>query len=234
MKQYLNASLLFMMLAFAGISSAQEPSAQKKAYTTSGGEIIFSWAEASQGGFDADVITRFSPVLNIQIQAHRDFGSQFGLFSGVNIRNVGYIWDDPTAVNTRYKARSYTLGIPLALKLGKMNGFFLFGGYEIEFPFNYKEKKFVNEDKVEKNTSWFSNKTPTLYNTFFAGIQTPFGTQIKFKYYVTNFFNKGYTAQDSNGNSYHPYESLEANVFYVSLSFQFMKGKHYYYKVEKS
>jgi hypothetical protein len=216
------------------LAKGQESTPQKKSYTTTGGELIFSWAEATQGGLDANVITRFSPVLNIQIQAHRDFSKQFGLFSGINIRNVGYIWDDPTAVNTRYKARSYTLGIPLALKLGKMEGFYLFGGYEIEFPFNFKEKKFVNEDKVEKNTSWFSSKTPTLYQSFLAGIQTPYGTQIKFKYYITNFFNKDYTAQDSNGNSFKPYESIDANVFYVSLSFQFLKGRKSYYSEKKS
>ena len=72
--------------------------------------------------------------------------------------------------------------IPIAVKGGNMSGFNIFGGYELELPFNYKEKKFVNEDKVEKNTSWFSKKTPGIYHTLFAGIQTQNGVQFKFKY----------------------------------------------------
>jgi hypothetical protein len=194
-----------------------------KWYTTAGGEIIFSWANAKQDSVDLDVITRFSPVFNIQIQAHRDFGQNAGFFTGINIRNVGFIFDEPSAVDTRYKARTYTAGVPVALKLGNMKGFFLFAGYEIEFPFNYKQKKFVNEEKVDKITTWFSNRTPAYYNTLFAGFQTKFGTQLKFKYYLTNFFNKNYTADDDKGGTYQPYADIEANVFYVSLSVQLPK-----------
>jgi hypothetical protein len=194
-------------------------------YTSSGGEIIFSWANATQNGKDAEVITRFSPVFNIQIQAHKDFAPKLGFFTGFNIRNVGYIWDDPDSVNYRYKARSYTVGIPVALKLGNVKENYLFGGYEIEFPFNFKQKVFINEDKKDKVTSWFSPRTPTIYQSWFAGIRFKYGTELKFKYYMTNFFNKDYTAND-NGVSVKPYANINANVFYVSLSIQLMKGTH--------
>jgi hypothetical protein len=212
-------------------ANGQETKSNKKFYSTSGGEIIFSWAEASKEGLDATVITRFSPVLNIQYQLHRDFSERIGFFTGIGIRNVGFIYDDPTEVNTRYKARSYTLGIPLALKVGNMKGFYFFGGYELELPFNYKEKKFVNDDKVDKITTWFSDRTPSFYQSYFLGFQTPYGTQIKFKYYMTNFFNKNYAANDGSGNTIYPYKDIEANVFYVSLSLQLFSGsKLYTYK----
>ena len=218
-------SILVLILVILSVKPGTSNAQETRSYSTSGGEIIFSWADASTDSFDLDIITRFSPVLNIQWQYHYDLNNNFGLFTGLNIRNVGFIFDDPTAVDTRYKARSYTLGIPASVKIGKMKGFFLFGGYELEFPFNYKQKKFVNEDKVEKITSWFSNRTPTIYQSFFAGFQTPFGTQLKFKYYFTNFFNEKYAADDGNGGVIHPYEGISANVFYVSLSFQFMHKK---------
>lgn len=223
MKNSLVCKVSFILLLFIGASnglSAQDTKNHKKVYSSFGGELIFSWADVTSNGVDANTITRFSPVLNIQHQLHLDMNEKLGFLTGVNIRNVGFIFDDPNAVSTRYKARSYTLGIPLAIKAGNMNGLFLFGGYELEFPFNFKEKKFVNEDKVDKNTSWFSNKTPTVYQTLFAGLQTRYGVQLKFKYYMTNFFNKDYSANDGAGNVIYPYRDINANVFYTSLSIQ--------------
>jgi hypothetical protein len=206
---------------------------QKNIYTTTGGEWIFSWVDAQQNGLDVDAITRFSPVVNIQSQMHYDVSDRLGFFSGVNLRNVGFIWNDPLQPSTKWKARSYTLGIPIGFKVGDMTGLHLFGGYELELPFNYKEKKFVNEDKVSKNNYWFSNRTPGLYHSLLVGIQTPYGMQVKFKYYLTNFFNKSYAANDGSGNIVYPYQNFEANVFYVSLSFQVLKGTSFYYSREK-
>ncbi len=223
----ISAALVFLFLINSCLL-AQDVKGGKKFYSTSGGEVIFSWADVTKNGLDADVITRFTLVVNLQYQFHRDLSEHFGLFSGINIRNVGFIYDDPVEVNTRYKERSYTFGIPAALKLGNMKGGFLFGGYEIEFPFNFKEKKFVNEDKVSKSSSWFSDKTPSIYQSFFGGFQTRFGTQIKFKYYFTDFLNKNYSANDGNGNIIYPYKYINANVFYVSLSFQLLRGKYLY------
>lgn len=143
------ACFLLAILPFKNVIG-QSTDTNKKSYTTTGGEMIFSWAQVKKGGEDATAIVRWSPVFNFQFQYHNDFSSRAGFFTGVNIRNVGFIFDDPTTVNTRYKARVYDLGVPVALKLGNMRGLCLFGGYEIEFPFNYKEKRFVNEVKEER------------------------------------------------------------------------------------
>lgn len=215
---------------------------QKAMYTTTGGEWIFSWANAKWDGLDVNSITRFSPVFNFQTQVHRDMNDRFGFFTGLSMRNVGFIYDDPdpskhypdpanySGQKVRWKARAYTLGIPFGVKVGNMSGQFLFAGYEIEFPFNFKYKRFDNEDKREENDDWFSARTPSIYHTAFLGIQTSYGTQIKFKYYLNNFFNKGYTTTDSSGAPYQPYANFDANVFYVSLSFQILKGTQFYYK----
>jgi hypothetical protein len=221
-------SLITLFFLIGGTANAQ-----KNVYTTTGGEWIFSWANANQQGYDIDVITRFSPVINIQNQVHYDKTDRFGFFTGFSLRNVGFIWNDPIAPETKHKARAYTVGLPLAVKVGDMTGFYLFGGYELELPFNYKEKLFVNEDKVSKEVYWFSNRIPGLYQSLMAGIQTPYGTQIKFKYYLTNFFNKSYTANNGNGGTFKPYGDFDANVFYVSLSFQILKGTSFYYTRDK-
>jgi len=220
------STYIFVAIFFSLVGVVQ---GQKNIYTTTGGEWIFSWADANQQGYDIDVITRFSPVINIQSQVHYDKTDNFGLFTGLALRNVGFIWNDPVQPETKRKARAYTIGLPVGFKIGNMTGTYLFGGYEIELPFNYKEKLFVNEDKVSKEVYWFSNRIPGLYQSVMAGIQTPYGTQIKFKYYLTNFFNKNYTANDGSGNTVQPYADFNANVFYVSLSFQILKGTSFYY-----
>jgi hypothetical protein len=225
------AGLSLLMVAFTAHQAlAQDSGSQKKVYSTTGGEIIFSGADIKDKGSNANSIVRFSPVFNFQNQLHYDVSNSLGFFTGLNIRNVGFIFDDPFVANTRYKMRSYTLGIPFAIKVGKMDGTCLFAGYELELPFNFKQKKFVNEDKEEKESYWFTDRTPGLYQSVFMGFQGPYGVQLKFKYYMTNFVNQDYAANDGNGNIIHPYAGFKANVFYVSVSFQLLRNIKLYYK----
>jgi hypothetical protein len=219
-------SLVVMTFAINPVWS-QDTTRLKTLYTTLGGEIIFSWADASVNGQDANSILRFSPVFNLQSQLHWDMSEKLGFFSGLTVRNVGFIFDDPTQVNVRYKMRSYTLGIPFAVKFGNIKSRFFFAGYELEFPFNFKEKKFVNEDKEDKSSDWFSKRTPAIYQSVFAGVQAPYGIQLKFKYYMTNFVDKDYVANDGNGNATYPYQNFKANVFYISLSWQFLRNAEF-------
>lgn len=200
----------------------------KKVYTITSGEWIFSFADITHNGTDASSILRFSPVFNFQNQLHFDQSDNFGFFTGLGLRNVGFIYDVP-GTNTRKKYRSYNVGIPLGIKVGDLNNIYFYGGYEIEFAINYKEKTFTNEDKTDKNSVWFSKQTPTVNNTLFAGVQLPSGANIKFKYYLTNFFNKGYTAEDSSGSPYQPYQNMDVNVFYFSLNFFILKDMKLYY-----
>lgn len=217
MKVYVFSALLLLSLSLH---------AQKKTYSTTGGELIFSFANPTINGQTASNTVRFSPFFNIQTMVHHDLSDHFGIITGFSIRNVGFIYDDPAAPGTYYKSRNYTVGLPIGLKAGNFDGRFIYAGYEIEFPFNYKQKKFVNDEKVEKFDEWFSRRVPTFYHTLFVGVGLVEGTQLKFKYYLTNWFNKSYT----DGTGAQPYANFDANVFYISLSFQILKGSRFYYK----
>ena len=60
-----------------------------------------------------------------------DFSNSIGLYTGVAIRNVGFIYD--TDLPTKTIRRSYNLGVPLALKLGVFDKhMYLFGGGEYD------------------------------------------------------------------------------------------------------
>jgi len=217
------------ILLIAIISAAFTTNAQKF-YTTTSGEIILSLADINSGEMPKPQnIVRFSPWFNLQTIGNYDFGDHAGMFFGLNLRNVGYIAKD-NKTNIKKKYRVYDIGLPIGLKLGKMDWFFVYGGYEFELPFNYKEKTFENEIKTEKFNVWFSDRVPTFYHSVFIGFQFPYGANLKFKYYLTPFHNTDFTETNDEGIEIKPYEHLETHVFYIALSFTMFRNSTVYYK----
>lgn len=221
-------SLIAMSLVLVTLAHSQN-----EVYFTSGGEMIFSFASIDNNGDESGNIMRWSPVINLQGMLNADLGDRFGLFTGLAVRNVGYIYDNYTfqemvgedlqTIKVKKKFRTYNLGIPAGIKIGNLDKLFLYGGYEIEFPFHYKEKTFRDEKK-DKFTAWFSNRVEQFQHGFIVGIQFPYGANIKFKYYLSSFHNTDYT--ESTGNK--PYENLNTNIFYISLNFALFKNAEMY------
>ncbi len=234
---------MILAVGIVGMANAQNT------YSSSGMEMIFSFANTSMETSTGESVSptnvvRWAPVINLQSYVNMDFNENVGIFTGLFLRNVGFISDipentylnDPAAAyppggqrgNVRYKFRSYNIGIPLGIKLGKMNRSFIYGGYEIAYSFNYKEKRFEDGSKKNVDVYWFgdaNDRVEPWQHGFFVGIQFPYGANIKFKYYNNNFFVNDYT--DGNGNK--PYENFDANVFYFSLSFNVLKNTDFYY-----
>ncbi|MCB0787362.1 MAG: hypothetical protein KDB88_05655 [Flavobacteriales bacterium] len=200
---------------------------EKKWYVTSGGEWIFSVPILDVAGNDQGGIVRFSPVVNAQFNFNYDFGKSAGLFTGLAVRNVGFIYQVPDTT-IRKKFRTYNLGVPVGLKFGNMNSTLFFLGYELELPINYKEKTFENERKTDKFNVWFSDRNESFMQAVFAGVQFKYGTALKFKYYLSNFHNKEFSENVDGVNS-KPYAALNANVFYVSLSYALFRNSKFTY-----
>ena len=116
------------------------------------------------------------------------------------------------------KRRSYSLGFPVALKLGSFRDhFFLFGGYEWEWMFHYKQKLFLEGNKY-KFREWTSDRVNPWIPSFFAGIQFPQGFRLKFKYYLDDFLNPDFTGIDFGEQvDYSAFEST--GIWYVSIAF---------------
>ena len=125
MKEIIYPILLTLL---PGIMLAQDD----RFYTTTSGELIFSFASVETAGSKDGSIMRFSPVFNIQNWVNFDKSEKLGFFSGLSLRNVGFIYD----VNdtTRKKYRTYNIGIPVGIKFGNLSDKFLFFGYELEIP----------------------------------------------------------------------------------------------------
>jgi len=199
--------------------------AQSDVYTVTSGELIFSWADVEQapigGGEMLGVsgIPRFSAFFHVGQYVHLDFSDAIGLYSGMAVRNIGFITEDDALGIEKEKHRSYTLGIPLALKLGSFrNHFYLFGGAEYELLFHYKYKYWKDGNKY-KTSEWFSDRTNLFVPSVFVGMQFPKGLNVKFKYYLDDFLNNGYKKGDDPRNDYSRFGKTQ--MFYISLSWQF-------------
>ncbi|HKL40748.1 MAG TPA: outer membrane beta-barrel protein [Cryomorphaceae bacterium] len=203
-----------------------------KDYVSFEGEMIFSFAEfQSPEGFDLEQNMRWSPVFNLAWHYNYDLTDYFGLNAGLGIRNVGFIVKsdqlDPEDIDIdRKKYRTYNLGVPIGFKAGRLdqeNPLFLFAGYEVEFPFHYKEKEFDGGDKLRKRTDWFSDRTEDFQQSVFVGIQLPSGFSLKAKYYLTDFFNPDFSETITLDNTTEdivikPYQDFNAQVFYFSIT----------------
>ena len=193
---------------------------QSNNYWSSGGEMIFSFATIDNNSDDGGNIMRWSPVFNGQVMYNMDLSEHIGIYTGFAIRNVGYIYnnykflENDQVITVKKKFRTYNAGIPIGFKLGNLKKTFIYAGYDIEMPFHYKEKTFRDEKK-DKFSAWFSSRVEQFQHGFMVGIQFPYGANLKFKYYISNFHNMDYT----EGDGTKPYENLKANVFYVSLNF---------------
>jgi hypothetical protein len=221
MKKSILLSVSILMLCLTGIH-AQNTS---KSYLTSGPEFIFSFAQIDNNGDESGNVMRFSAFFHLQGYYNYDFNNTVGLFAGLALRNVGFIYNTPVA-GQKKKYRTYNIGIPVGFKLGSMERAHFYAGYELEFPVNYKEKTFNNERKDDKFNVWFSNRVPVIYNTVLFGVQFPYGFNLKFKYYLTNFFNQDYSEVNQDGITEYPYANMDVQIFYVSLNFN-MSRKMY-------
>lgn len=215
---YSLSSFIFLFLAFS--SSNLHGQSTKKLYSSASFEIIFSLANVDADTMSVKNIVRFAPVFNFQWLLNYDMSRNFGVFTGAGIRNLGFIREiENTSPVLKYKHRVYTLGVPVGLKIGNLNsGLFLYGGYEIEWAWNYKQKEFQNNDKVKKDIYWNPKQVNQWQSSVFIGLNFPYGMNLKFKYYLDNLLKQDYVSY-VDGVATMPYAGQNSQIFYFSLNF---------------
>jgi hypothetical protein len=227
-----NITILLLSLAVFSLKAQDQ-----KVYMSSGGEIILSGADVNFNGSDVNTNMRFTIFFHLQQQLNFDLTKYAGLYTGFGIRNVGLIMEDyfqnvgydvdqshqDYNKNTKIKHRSYSLGFPIAVKLGALDkNFFVYGGAEYEWMFHYKQKKFLDGAKY-KFKEWTSERVNPWIPSWFAGVQFPGGFNLKFKYYLDDFLNKDFVGQDFGEDvDYSQFES--SGIWYISFS-SFIKWK---------
>ena len=210
--------ILFILFFFQIHVQAQK---KNKIYWTYGPEVIMSFGMIDDNDLNTGTIMRFTPFINLEFLANKDFGDHFGLTFGAAVHNTGFIlnYEDTTL---RYKFRTYNIAIPVGIKIGKMSSYYFYAGYELEFPVSYKEKKYIYMDD-SMFTEWFTGRVPTLNHAVYAGFKFGPGMGIKIKYYINEFFNRNFI--DVDGTM--PYKNLKANVVYIAFDFLLFKNNKF-------
>jgi hypothetical protein len=192
-------------------------------------EFIFSKGEVKANGQTLDNVVRFTAFFNGQSQRHYNFSNHFGLFTGIGLHNVGLInkYDLPDG-EFKMKQRMYSIGVPLAFKLGNMvNGGYIALGAEAEYMFQYKRKIWYKGNDT-KMSEWFSDKVNGFNPSLFADIRFHNGTFFRFKYYINDFLvNKTTSFYLPDTNIKVDYKPEKSSMWYVSIGTAFkVKKKH--------
>lgn len=192
---------------------------------------IFSTAVFEKPGHRRGLsMLRFS-LLNIGYNFNYDFDDRFGIFTGIGIKNIGFIEKNG---DSTIKRRVYTIGAPLGFKLGnlrKKNYGFIGGG--VDFPLNYREKGFVKRGDKQKFNEWFSDRVPDYMPYLFVGFAYNGGSTLKVQYYPSNFMNTEYT-EVHDGIYTKPYNGYRVNLLYITLGIDIHYKRHEHHKKEEA
>lgn len=202
---------------------------ERKVYVTWGGDgPLLSFGSIKENREHVRNIPRFSFFVNVGNNFNYNFNKHFGVFTGLNLRNVGLITKENDSL--KLKRRVYSLAIPVGIKLGEVRhgSIMFFAGGEYALNFNYKEKQFIDGDKRHKFNTWFSDRTPLLQPSVFAGIRFHPGIGLKVQYFLTDFLNKDYHETVAGVKTY-PYAQTDSKMFFVTLSYNFARPPHDHY-----
>jgi hypothetical protein len=174
-------------------------------FSASADASMFQLAMTDIGG-QSDISTlRYSYFFNTGTHANFKVGNGLRFYTGLALKNIGLIIKNDSAT---YKYRTYTIGIPLGLKIETGNKQYVIVGGGVDFPFNYKVKSWVNGRKNKvKDNEWFSNKVNPVMPYVNLGYKIKSGLLIKALYYPTNFWNNNF------------YSNTNANIFALTLGF---------------
>jgi hypothetical protein len=159
-------------------------------------------------------IIRFTWFVNLGLTFNFNFSPHVGMYTGVDIKNIGYIEQ-----NNGYtlKRRVYNIGAPLGLKIGNMghHGNYFFAGGGLDVAINFQEKLFKERDNKTKINEWWSDRTPRTMPYAFIGGCFRQHVSVKLQYYMNNFMNTDY--QDNEGNFI--YQGTDVHLILLSVGF---------------
>ncbi|MBL7720009.1 MAG: hypothetical protein JNL72_14325 [Flavipsychrobacter sp.] len=169
---------------------------RKKLYMGAGMDMAYfstTLTETKTGGKYLSPLRFHTYAFNLSFNFNYDITNSVGLFTGINLKNIGFI-QKYSVVDSTVKRRVLTLGVPLGIKVGNLSRHvFGFAGGGVDVPFNYREKGFRRRGNKDKFNEWFSERTPAIMPYVFAGVCLKPGITLKAQYYTTNFLNTSFT-----------------------------------------
>jgi Outer membrane protein beta-barrel domain len=183
--------------------------------------MIFSGANISEPSGNPKDVLRFTYGFNIGVSFNFNFSRHLGAYTGVDIKNIGFIEHND---GVTIKRRTYNIGAPVGIKIGNMamRRTYVFFGGGVDAPFNYKEKHFQIRDQKTKFNEWFSDRTPAIMPYVFLGMAFKHGLTVKAQYYPNNYLNPDFTV-----NGVKPYAGYDVHLFMLSLGISMYYTKHH-------
>jgi hypothetical protein len=208
-------TLLFVLLSglhFCAPAQMPKRPTHKVYLSTDFDIFLLSSSILDKGGSSKLTPVRFTAIPFLGININYDLGKNFGLYTGVNIKNTGFI-EKLHNPDSTIKRRAYTIGLPLGIKIGDVKyGNYVVLGVGADFPFNYKEKGYIRRGDKIKFNEWFSDRAVRVMPYAFIGAHLMPVLTLKFQYYPTNFLNQNYTTTNSLGQTIKPYEDYNVST----------------------
>ena len=218
-------ALLFILICCVCAAQAQDlvpiPTKTKSLYSNWVMDLSLQFANKQLKTENESEITARSIVFtNFTNFTHCNISNNFGLMSGIGLRNIGIRARNETIEDVVYKRtvrRVYTLNASLAAKLGSFSKHcFVYGGGEYDLAFHFRQRLKTKTNSQIKQGEWFSNATNRFLPSVFIGVQLPKGLNVKCSYYFNDFFNKNYKGKIDNFPVY-----TQSHMINIAVSFQF-------------
>lgn len=208
----------FILIIFIALL-AEKSFAQKKPYITNGTDFIFSYGLATDSaGNDVQSNVRFSMWYNFEKTLNIDFSKSVGFIAGLGLQNIGMITKPNDSITI--KQRVYSVGLPIGFRFGNLEKRqFITIGAEGELMLDYKEKVFIENEKVRKHHEFWSNNTNLLNPSVFLKYQKK-GFYICAKYYLMDFLKP--SDIHISDASYIPSYPKTSQLFLISIGFSSM------------
>ncbi|MFN0202918.1 MAG: hypothetical protein ACKVTZ_15450 [Bacteroidia bacterium] len=186
----------YMMPSFLSISSVQD----------STGEI--------------NSTPRYTLFPNNESNVNVDFGKYVGIFSGLGARNVGFISYENNG--TKVKRRMISLNVPLALKLGDLYNWYVYGGAGFDLAINYRRKTFMPDGKQSYQKWWTSDEFRFFQPTTFVGFNYKC-VDFKVEYFLNNMVNQKSKTTLFGQNNYYRNFQVQTLLFSLGIRGDFTK-----------
>ncbi|MCB0697660.1 MAG: hypothetical protein KDC07_09865 [Chitinophagaceae bacterium] len=187
------------------------------------------------GGIPTTIGTpRITWFLNTGFNLNYDFSSTVGIFTGLGIKNMGFI-EKIKPLDSTVKRRVFAAGLPIGIKVGNLKRkTYGFIGGGVDVPLNYKEKGYIRRGAKDKLNEWFSDRTAAYMPYGFVGVSFAPGVYFKVQYYPNNFMNPDFVETDATlgaGIGAKPYSRYDVSMlmFSIGLDIRYsnkMKIKH--------
>lgn len=194
--------ILFVAFLCLQISAFSQDAPNNKMYGVFENKTLFQLGmlEDSAGGNITPVL-RFAPFANYTLQAHKDLSNKFGVYTGIGIKNVGFISRD-NVNDVTVKSRAYCISIPVGLKYGNLKeDRYIFLSGEFLTQLDYKEKVFTNDGNDKSKRKNFYPNDINLFNYSGSIGFNLKGFVIGAEYTFSDFFSDKYRFQPDKSNS---------------------------------